>query len=156
MGNRYLKAIYNELYKEEFTYEDFDDRMEMQKAVYLLEEMGVAIGNYDFMWYKHGPYSQRLQDDMYEINKMRFAEISFSDDTKIAIQKLRAAINANGEYSRAAWVECLASIHYLQENIFSQNMDEDNIIRELMKRKNHLNKEEQNKKALEELNLLFR
>ena len=56
MSNIYIAPVYKEIYGKEFT-ASFDHRMEMQKAVYLLTEMGVPVGNYGFYWYLHGPYS---------------------------------------------------------------------------------------------------
>ncbi len=65
MANRSLLPVYKMLYGRNFYYGNFDQRLEMQKAVYLLQDMGVPIGDYGFRWYQHGPYSQNLQDDMY-------------------------------------------------------------------------------------------
>ena len=65
MANRSLLPVYKMLYGRNFHYGNFDQRLEMQKAVYLLQDMGVPIGDYGFRWYQHGPYSQNLQDDMY-------------------------------------------------------------------------------------------
>ena len=44
MANRYLLPVYNEIYGRDFDYSNFDQRMEMQKAIYLLQDMGVQIG----------------------------------------------------------------------------------------------------------------
>lgn len=59
-----LKQLYRRLYDEEFLYSKYSHRMKMQKGVYLLQEMGVPVGEYGFTWYKYGPYSQSLDEDM--------------------------------------------------------------------------------------------
>ena len=48
MANRSLLPVYKMLYGRNFHYVNFDQRLEMQKAVYLLQDMGVPIGDYGF------------------------------------------------------------------------------------------------------------
>ena len=48
MANRSLLPVYKMLYGRNFYYGNFDQRLEMQKAVYLLQDMGVPIGDYGF------------------------------------------------------------------------------------------------------------
>ena len=43
-----------------------EDRLKLQKTVYLLEAFGVQLG-YGFSWYKYGPYSQDLVHDAYRV-----------------------------------------------------------------------------------------
>ena len=70
MSKAYLKTLYARIYHENFSYTESEKRMKMQMAVYLLQEMGAPIGDYSFFWYKHGPYSQDLQDTMYAIKNV--------------------------------------------------------------------------------------
>ena len=85
MANRYLLPVYKILYGHNFSYSDFDQRMEMQKAVYLLQDMGVPIGDYGFRWYLHGPYSQSLQDDMHYESGRAITTLTLSKDTLKAL-----------------------------------------------------------------------
>ena len=62
MANKFLLPVYKKVFGESFSYGRFEDRLKMQKMVYLLQEEGVNIGHYGFEWYKHGPYSQVLLD----------------------------------------------------------------------------------------------
>lgn len=43
-----LKEIYRKVYDESFNYCEVDDRIKLQKVVYLLENMGVQVGDYSF------------------------------------------------------------------------------------------------------------
>ena len=43
---------------------EFDDRLKLQKAIYLLQEAGFAF-NYKFSWYIRGPYSPELTEDAF-------------------------------------------------------------------------------------------
>lgn len=45
-----------------------DDRIRLQKIVYLLQASGIGLG-YGFSWYNHGPYSQDLVYDAYSVLK---------------------------------------------------------------------------------------
>ena len=80
MANRSLLPVYKMLYGRNFHYVNFDQRLEMQKAVYLLQDMGVPIGDYGFRWYQHGPYSQNLQDDMYYEDGHTCAKLQLSKE----------------------------------------------------------------------------
>lgn len=156
MANVYLKPIYEKIYRESFSYDDFNKRMKMQKAIYLLQELGVPIGDYAFFWYKHGPYSQDLQDAMYASHYFSDSseEIHFSPDTLSAINRLSDLLNEKVKYSPEHWAECVASIHYLQTSIFSPSTSDDDIVRELMKRKPHLRNFDLNIQALHEVSAL--
>lgn len=141
MANRYLLPVYKALYGRDFSYADFDQRMEMQKAIYLLQDMGVPVGDYGFRWYLHGPYSQSLQDDMHYESGRTCAELTLSKEYAERIARLHDVIHseAKGSYSISHWVECLASLHYLSENLLGFDADEEEVIGELEKRKQHLN-----------------
>jgi len=141
MANRYLLPVYNTLYGKSFSYSNFDQRMEMQKAVYLLQDMGVPVGDYGFRWYQHGPYSQCLQDDMHYENGRSFAALTLPKEYADSIDQLYNVIHstARGNYTVAHWVECLASLHYLHDNVLRFNATEDEVVAALEKRKPHLN-----------------
>lgn len=140
MANRSLLPVYKKLYDRDFSYGNFDQRLEMQKAVYLLQDMGVPVGDYGFRWYQHGPYSQNLQDDMYYEDGHTCVELQLSKEHAARIDQLRSVINSTsrGEYSISCWVECLASLHYLRENVLTFGATEADVVSELEKRKPHL------------------
>lgn len=150
MSNAYLLPVYKDIYHEAFSYDSFEKRMKMQKAIYLLQEMGTPIGDYAFFWYKHGPYSQDLQDDMHAADCARTStnRVAFSADMTSAIQKIAALLNKKVEYNSSYWAECLASLHYLQTNIFSASTNDNKIVDELQRRKPHLGNKSLNLEAL--------
>jgi len=149
MANKYLSTVYKQIFEETFSYSEFEDRLKMQKIIYMLQEFGVPIGNYGFRWYKHGPYSQELLDDMYAIPTTYSNNISFSTDTKKGIQTVKSIINIGkgSSYGSAYWAECVASILYLRKYVFSSSADEDDILNELKERKPHLSDDSLNKQA---------
>ena len=158
MANRYLLPVYKTLYGEDFNYSEFEHRMQMQKAIYLLQDMGVPVGDYGFRWYLHGPYSQNLQDDMHFENTRSAISLTFSKEYNDSIDRLYRVIHSEkrGNYTIANWVECLASLHYLRENLLDFNANEDDAIAELERRKEHLNNRKTNKGAYCLIKELFR
>ena len=130
MANRYLLPVYKILYGRNFSYSDFDQRMEMQKAVYLLQDMGVPIGDYGFRWYLHGPYSQSLQDDMHYESGRAVTTLTLSKEYSESIARLHDVIHSEEgkAYSVSNWVECLASLHYLHENLLSFDASEEDVV----------------------------
>ena len=140
MANFFISPLYMKVYGEDFDYSDFGKRMKMQKCIYLIEQLGLNVGGYDFSWYKHGPYSQRLQDDMYIANGLPSTELQYSDFAISVLDKVksmaeRAHISGFG-YTEEHWMECLASIHYLNRMLRG---DREKTLSELSNRKPHLN-----------------
>lgn len=155
MAKELLKPVYKQVYGEEFKASSFETRMEMQKAIYILQEAGIRVGDYDFLWYKHGPYCQSLQDDILCLNGIPHVAIKYSEDAKEVIERVKKVFNMKVEYPRSAWVECLASLQYLRANIFSLNASKEEIVDNLMTKKPHLNDRNINLKALDELDYIL-
>lgn len=157
MANRYLLPVYKDLYGHEFDVSLFEQRMEMQKAVYLLQCMGVPVGNYGFRWYRHGPYSQNLQDDMLYESKQNPVEMTMFLEYAEKIAQLRDVIHAEerGPYSISQWVECLASLHYLRVSLLNFNSSMSETVLELERRKEHLNDRHTNEAAYRLVKDLF-
>ncbi len=98
----------------------FDDRLILQKAIYLAKAAGHDCGHF-FRWYLRGPYSPELTRDLFSIK----AEIDAgSDETKgwtleqAALDRLahvRPLIPNVDSSSKARRLELLASVHFLVE-----------------------------------------
>lgn len=148
MSNSILKEVYKNVFEKDFDSSKFEERLKMQKMVYLLQNMGISIGDYNFLWYKHGPYSQVLQNDILSEEDIKPIDLKYSNDAKKEIDKLKKAMaEENLHYSQAEWIECLGSLLYIKENVLSSSSNEDDIIKELKKRKPHLDNDTDNKKA---------
>lgn len=140
-----LKEIYRKIYNEPFVYEELDNRIKLQKAVYLLENMGVHVGDYSFSWNKYGPYSLGLDSDAKNCSIRDEQEVDFSSFAEKKFEKIRGYIEQQIGYSCVHWMECIASLLYLK-NVF--RFKGNNLIHELENRKPYLSNEEANKKAL--------
>ena len=150
MSKAYLKTLYARIYHENFSYTESEKRMKMQMAVYLLQEMGAPIGDYSFFWYKHGLYSQDLQDTMYAIKNVSDENIAgFSADVEKDITRAEKVLAETGLYSQSQWAECMASVYYWQKYIVPFGATDEQICEELRNRKPYLNDDRENKRALE-------
>lgn len=150
MANKFLKPIYQKVFEQPFSYRTFEDRLMMQKMVYLLQEEGVNIGHYGFEWYKHGPYSQALLDDMYVEDKAESITLNYTVDAEERIKKLKVMFDdeeAKQGYGLKNWTECLASIHFLRKKELGSNVSEEYVLQVLKSRKPHLDNDSLNKKA---------
>lgn len=143
--NNSLKAIYEKVYSSSFAYGDFENRKKLQKAVYLLENMGVDVGDYSFSWDSYGPYSLSLDCEASQLDDAKPQSFSFSRFAEDSFKRLKEIVEKNTKYDVSSWVECIASIHYLK-NVF--RIKEDEVIAELVRLKPYLSDDEANKDAL--------
>ena len=150
MGNRLLKPLFKDVFGRSINPKEFDDRMLLQKLVYILQELGHEVDDYSFSWYKHGPYSQKLQNDILYISYTPYLQnINYTNSTKTDIENLKCLFENRGEYSLEFWAECIASLIMLKKYILPINTSREDILSEITKRKPHLNSEIDNYRALE-------
>lgn len=151
MPNVLLGTIYKDVYGKQFSSDCFSNRMKMQNLIYLLQEAGISVKDYNFQWYQHGPYSQQLQNDMLDIDDNIDHNIRYSESAQRIIHILADLLHHPVYYPPDHWVECLASLEYLKRYVCTHDTSDDLVIRELIKRKPHLNNIAANKLALEAL-----
>lgn len=140
-----LKEIYRKIYDEAFVYGELDHRIKLQKAVYILENMGVHVGDYSFSWNKYGPYSLGLDSDAQKCNSREEQEVIFSEIAETGFRKIKEYLSEQISYTCVKWMECIASLHYLKNVL---RYDEDFLLFELVERKPYLEDESANLKAL--------
>lgn len=97
----------------------FKRRLELQKAVYLLQEAGAKLG-YHFGWYIHGPYSSSLADDAYPLSSFGNLIKRFQEPVnEKALNKFRTLMEAVPDKDkRIYWLELLSSVHYVMKHSF--------------------------------------
>ncbi|MTI80008.1 MAG: hypothetical protein FH758_03840 [Firmicutes bacterium] len=146
-----LQWIYQGVFESFLDYNKFQHRLNTQKAVYLLQSMGLNFGNYHYGWYKHGPYSQSVQDDAYHALNIdpETIEVNFSDYAKGCISRLKKYISDNpGSYNDSTWLEAIASAHFLHKFTYP-TYNKQQLLEELKRRKPHLADDNSNELALE-------
>ena len=105
---------------EDTSISSVDDRVRLQKAVYICQELGIPLG-YNYSWYVKGPYSTSLTQDYYSLN----AALSLGDDNahglalndslanRVAVVRTCLAHPENLQVAKHHWLEALCSLHYL-------------------------------------------
>jgi len=119
---------------------DFDDRLVLQKRVYLLQNFGFSMG-YRYNWYVRGPYSPQLTEDAFAA-QARLRDLQRqSDDYSLTTESLemiatyKAFENRLGGSQLPLLLELAASIHYLRHVGFLLGGKEpDNIAKSLQQR----------------------
>jgi uncharacterized protein YwgA len=106
----------------------FDQRLIVQKAVYLAKAAGFDCGHF-FRWYLRGPYSPELARDAFSIE----AEVSAGSDesegwtldheTLGRLKRVKSMIPAAATRTVARRLELLASVHFLVDHRQVPNAD---------------------------------
>ncbi len=150
---RLLNAVFYNVYGVEFCSTNMDDKVMLQKAVFLMREQGVSCGDYEFVWDQYGPFSAELSDDMkMEIeNEDRQATVEFSSEAWTIMNRLKTAFAKDTAYSSRYWVEAIASVFYLKKYMYP-SYDDAKIIQVLESKKKDLRNHEENIKAMNVLN----
>ncbi|APC69252.1 hypothetical protein [Ralstonia pseudosolanacearum] len=126
---------------ESLRVDTLDERLRLQKAIYLVQAAGADLG-YRYSWYIRGPYSTSLTQDYFAVADL--AKSGQDDDTRTLkpafVAKVKTAsqvlkMPANIGLTRVQWYELLASLHYLAK--FEQ-IPQANLANEIGKRKPHL------------------
>lgn len=140
-----LKEIYRKVYNETFIYSELDHRIKLQKAVYILENMGIHVGDYSFSWNKYGPYSLGLDSDAQKCSTREEQEIVFSDIAETGFRKVKKYISEQVSYTCVQWMECIVSLYYLKNVL---RYDEKLLLTQLVERKPYLTDGTANLRAL--------
>lgn len=97
--------------------ESFDDRLCVQKTVYLAQAMGATLGHH-FNWYLRGPYARGLTGDVFDAiggyDPDSFLQRWVLDaEMKEKLAVLRPQLEAPAGLDQPKWLELLASVHFL-------------------------------------------
>ena len=134
----------------------FDDRMAIQKAIYLCQEAGVHLG-YRYSWYLRGPYSPDLTRDAFALRAGQnsgFDETAgwnLDEESIRKLQKIKPLWQDNklaGEQPRR--LELLASVLFLTRSYDGRGKDAAGL-REILERNDKHFSVDEVRRALEEL-----
>jgi uncharacterized protein YwgA len=140
----------------EFQIKTFQDRLIMQKAIYLAQAKGINLGYY-YHWYLHGPYSPSLTRDEFAIAMYISADLDESKGWKLdntssqRLRKLRGLLTEPKRDEQARKLELLASVHFLIDRRQVSRIDTKQITTTLKRFKKNFSEGEV-KKAVRELN----
>ncbi len=118
---------------------NFDERLILQKTIYLLQASGLYLG-YPFSWYIKGPYSPELASDAYSLAKVYDRARPVRFENLESEKRFRHFMSFLGNRSTDAdWLERLASIHFLK-TVHARTTKED-IIARVMRKQRYLTPE---------------
>lgn len=140
-----IKVIYKSILGDDLNSSELEDQIKAQKLVYLIENKGIMIGDYSFVWGKYGPYSCDLQRDILSGDDN---QVEFSKSMKKAIEEIKECIENRGQYSKVHFLELLASLHYIRKLERFGLVDYSVALEEVKIRKPHLNNEADNVVAI--------
>lgn len=134
-----LSRVLNILGYDKLDISKFDERLKIQKIIYLLQYSGLSLG-YGYNWYVRGPYSPGLTQTIYSISEdesifeesknLRFHDhddiVSNLDDFKVKLGEKINDVN---------YLEVLASLHYINKVTFSGKGSEKNLKKKLREAK---------------------
>lgn len=122
-----LNYFYHIIFDQNINMDDFDDRLKLQKLVYILNSQKIRF-RYDFTWYIHGPYSSELTRDGYaytrRVNDFR-QNYYPSQEERNVVERIRNARALLDEPDRA---ELVASFLYLTDRYGSQDMAKEQLM----------------------------
>lgn len=100
------------------SHDSFDNRLDIQKTIYLAQEMGLKLG-LSYNWYIRGPYSPDLSNLIYDVNvREEDSTINLTEYAKDRLNMLKEFVSNSVPESMKgnvlSWKELLASIHYLK------------------------------------------
>lgn len=114
-----------------FRIEELEERVFVQKAIYLLQVLGIDL-RFRFSWYLRGPYSTDLTQCVFEINgdkklQERAESYSLRREVVPGVDRLRGILEAKPEVlDPPDWLELLSSIHYLK-HISKADISQDSV-----------------------------
>lgn len=95
--------------------EGFDDRLILQKTIYLTQACGVDLGYY-FQWYLRGPYCSSLANDAFSALTEENQEVDDWELDQASASRLQRILRLFSEQDRqklARNLERLASTHFM-------------------------------------------
>lgn len=123
--------------------DSFEDRLILQKAIYLLQEViGLDLG-YHFSWYLRGPYCSEVAQDAFEVLQSQSVDTikktyQLTEEAKRLIAAFKKRIEARKPRTvrPSTWLELLSSLHYLiQHDPFVDKDNQEEVLNRLLELK---------------------
>ena len=142
-----LGFILKQIPEFDFSMDNFDDRLKLQKLLYLLQSCGIYLG-YDFSWYLRGPYCVSLTINAYALKEIYDdipdGEVKFKkSDPQKKFKRFLEFVKGK----EIDELEIAASLHYLKK---TTTLSDDKIINKVVEKQVRFTKEQVDR-ILEEL-----
>jgi len=110
-------------FTKEIDMRSYDDRLILQKLVYILQCKGVVF-DYFFGWYIRGPYSSALAADGYFIGEKKHKELDISPSEESVVKKTKDLLG--GSITDSKKMEIIASLLFLKQK--NTSLDDSGVI----------------------------
>ncbi len=121
-----LQFLFKESYHSELDMNSFDDRVKLQKLIFLLRSEGIEF-DYHFNWYIRGPYSPRLAEDGFSLEKhLRRSNLHY-EATKKELDVLKKIKKAHHLIDDSNSAELVASYLFLEPHYKDKTAEELNL-----------------------------
>ena len=133
----------------------FDDRLVLQKAIYLAQAAGLSLG-YHYRWYLRGPYCPAVAEDGFAIAAALSQGLDEAnrwtlDSPSLAkLDKVRRLLGGEDPASHVTRLELLASAHFLVHSGQATQCDAKGIT-EILRRFDKPFSQQEVKKAIREM-----
>lgn len=119
-----LGTVLRQFPKFEFSMDEFDARLRLQKFIYLLQTFDVFLG-YNYNWYIRGPYCSTLTTCGFGLQTV-YDKIPEGTEMEFADPTIRDRFNRFKDFIRdkemdTDWLEIAASIHILDRLDYDRN-----------------------------------
>lgn len=120
---------------------NFSIRMELQKKIYLIQELGGLNLGFNYGWYLRGPYCSSVADAGFYIARNKCDYIKSEQSLKPKVQaKVSHLIKAcdkacTGDLTKISWYELLASVHYIMKYLKNEQKSKTEVVDELIEKK---------------------
>lgn len=125
-----------------YNLDEFDDRLRLQKLVFIARKMGYDLG-YTFTWYARGPYSPsltRMLFSAHEQGQLIIPDVELTSDENEVVRELRASLQNDIENARM--LELIASVWYFLKRKNYSNEEKEILIEKIIQRKPQFTRDE--------------
>lgn len=120
--------------------EEFDDRLKLQKIVFLARKIGYPIG-YSYSWYARGPYSPSLTRMLFSANEqdqLFQADPKLTEEEVSVVRRLYEFLGSDVDNPRM--LELLASVWYNMSKKTYSSEEKNALISKILRRKSQFSK----------------
>ena len=122
-----LGFVLKQIKDYKFSMQKFEDRLKLQKMIYLLQAFGVYLG-YDFSWYLRGPYCSKLAHSGFSLGDTYEA---IPDNVELRSKEDKNNFARFQEFIKGKDIDALeiaASLHYLKK-VHGESISEEKILK---------------------------
>lgn len=150
--SKIITGLFHEVFGHPYMHGNPEHRISIQKNTYLLEKLGLDMGDFWFLWDSYGPFSLELRSVIVGELDSPDEDISYSQFAKNQIESMRLILDKGKalEQEPRQWLEIICSLHYLKNYVVANG----DVISTMIERKPHFNNDVVNATAFAIVNTI--